>query len=133
MLSIPDMAIIGVVALMVFGPDQLPKVARRAGQIVRDVQNTSQSFIREMERAADDPVAPAPTSLAHTDVQTIEGEATALATDDVMYADTYAETTEMEAGLDPPRHSADVFEAPTYTAAPAYHEIPTPPAPSLPG
>jgi len=53
MFSIADMAVAGAVALLLFGPEQLPKVARRAGQIVRDVQNTSQSFIREMERAAD--------------------------------------------------------------------------------
>jgi Sec-independent protein translocase protein TatA len=55
MLSVPDMAIAGVVALLLFGPDQLPKVARKAGAFVRDIQNTSQSFIREMERAADEP------------------------------------------------------------------------------
>ena len=54
MLSPADVIIIGAVALIVFGPDQLPKVARRAGQVVRDVQNTSQTFIREMERAADE-------------------------------------------------------------------------------
>lgn len=54
MLSPADMLIIGAVALIAFGPDQLPKVARRAGQVMRDVQNTSQSFIREMERAADE-------------------------------------------------------------------------------
>lgn len=60
------MAVAGAVALLLFGPDQLPKVARRAGQLVRDVQNTSQSFIREMERAADaadldvQPADPAP-------------------------------------------------------------------------
>jgi sec-independent protein translocase protein TatA len=54
MLSIPDMAIIGAMALIIFGPDQLPKVARKAGLFMRDVQNTSQSFIREMERAADE-------------------------------------------------------------------------------
>ena len=54
MLSVPDMAIIGALALIFFGPDQLPKVAKRVGHIVRDVQNTSQSFIREMERAADE-------------------------------------------------------------------------------
>jgi Sec-independent protein translocase protein TatA len=65
MFSIADMAVAGAVALLLFGPDQLPKVARRAGQLVRDVQNTSQSFIREMERAADavpdahDPAPPA--------------------------------------------------------------------------
>ena len=54
MLSPADMLIIGAVALIAFGPDQLPKVARKAGQVMRDVQNTSQGFIREMERAADD-------------------------------------------------------------------------------
>lgn len=53
MLSPPDLLIIGAAALIFFGPDQLPKVARRAGQVMREVQNTSQSFIREMERAAD--------------------------------------------------------------------------------
>jgi Sec-independent protein translocase protein TatA len=59
MFSIADMAVAGAVALLLFGPDQLPKVARRAGQIVRDLQNTSQSFIREMEHAADVDVQPA--------------------------------------------------------------------------
>ncbi len=48
------MAILGAAALMFFGPEQLPKVARKVGLLVRDVQNTSQSFIREMERAGDD-------------------------------------------------------------------------------
>jgi sec-independent protein translocase protein TatA len=60
MLSVPDIAIIGAVALLVFGPEQLPKVARKFGTIMRDVQNTSNTFIREMERAADesDPAHP---------------------------------------------------------------------------
>jgi Sec-independent protein translocase protein TatA len=59
MLSIPDMALLGAAALLFFGPDQLPKVARKAGSVMRDIQNTSQSFIREMERAADLADAPA--------------------------------------------------------------------------
>jgi Sec-independent protein translocase protein TatA len=46
-------AVIGVAALLLFGPDQLPKVARKAGTIMRDLQSTSQTFIREMEKAAD--------------------------------------------------------------------------------
>jgi len=54
MLSIPDMAILGAAALLLFGPEQLPRVMRKAGTVMRDIQNTSQSFIREMERAADD-------------------------------------------------------------------------------
>jgi Sec-independent protein translocase protein TatA len=54
MLSIPDMALLSAAALIFFGPEQLPKVARKVGLMMRDVQNTSQTFIREMERAADE-------------------------------------------------------------------------------
>lgn len=59
-LSIPDMAILGVLALLVFGEERLPKIMRQAGRVMREVQNTSQGFIREMERAADtaEPVRP---------------------------------------------------------------------------
>jgi len=53
MLSLPDMAILGVLALLVFGEERLPKIVRQAGRAMREVQNTSQSFLREMERAAD--------------------------------------------------------------------------------
>ena len=49
----PTWRILGAVALLVFGPEQLPRVARKAGNVMREIQNTSQSFIREMERAAD--------------------------------------------------------------------------------
>jgi len=47
------MAILGVLALLVFGEQKLPGIMRQAGRVMREVQNTSQSFIREMERAAD--------------------------------------------------------------------------------
>lgn len=53
MLSLPDMAILGVLALLVFGEQKLPGIMRQAGRIMREVQNTSQSFVREMERAAE--------------------------------------------------------------------------------
>lgn len=53
MISIPDMAILGVLALLVFGEERLPVLMRQAGRVMRDVQNASQGFIREMERAAD--------------------------------------------------------------------------------
>ena len=77
------MAILGAAALLLFGPEQLPRVARKAGNVMREIQNTSQSFIRELERAADvqdaaevkpqDPVAaydPAPYDAAAYDEQT---------------------------------------------------------------
>lgn len=53
MFSVPDIMVVSVLALLLFGPDQLPKIMRQAGRVMRDVQNTSQSFIAEMERAAD--------------------------------------------------------------------------------
>ena len=67
MLSLPDMAILGAAALLLFGPEQLPKVVRKVGAFTREIQNTSQSFIREMERAAEpEPSASVPDPYAHT-------------------------------------------------------------------
>jgi TatA/E family protein of Tat protein translocase len=62
MFSVPDILVVSILALLLFGPDRLPKVMRQAGRLMRDVQNTSHSFIAEMERAADahePPSAPA--------------------------------------------------------------------------
>ncbi len=53
MFSVPDIVVVSVLALLLFGPDKLPKMMRQAGRVMREVQNTSQSFIAEMERAAD--------------------------------------------------------------------------------
>jgi sec-independent protein translocase protein TatB len=53
MFSVPDIMVVSVLALLLFGPDQLPKIMRQAGRVMREVQNTSHSFIAEMERAAD--------------------------------------------------------------------------------
>ncbi len=53
MFSLPDIAVVSVLALLLFGPDRLPKMMRQAGRFMREVQNTSASFVSEMERAAD--------------------------------------------------------------------------------
>lgn len=53
MFSIPDILVVSILALLLFGPERLPKVMRQAGRFVREVQSTSQSFIAEMERAAE--------------------------------------------------------------------------------
>lgn len=53
MFSVPDIAVVSVLALLLFGPDRLPKMMRQFGKVTRDLQNTSQSFMAEMERAAD--------------------------------------------------------------------------------
>jgi len=52
MLSPSDTILIFVVALLLFGPDQVPKLARQLGEAMRHVQNTTSSFMAEMDRAA---------------------------------------------------------------------------------
>jgi len=53
LLSPLDLMVVFAAALLFFGPEQLPQVARKFGRVTRDLQNTSQAFLREMERAAD--------------------------------------------------------------------------------
>ena len=77
MFSVPDILVLGVLGLLLFGPDRLPKVMRQAGRFMREVQNTSQSFVAEMERAADgyDPPAPmAPWRRSEADTTPSESE-----------------------------------------------------------
>ncbi len=76
MFSVPDIMVVSVLALLLFGPDQLPKMMRQFGRVMREVQNTSQSFIAEMERAADLPEAaptpppmPPPPELPHAQAE----------------------------------------------------------------
>ncbi|HEY2476151.1 MAG TPA: twin-arginine translocase TatA/TatE family subunit [Candidatus Cybelea sp.] len=59
MFSVPDILVVSVLALLLFGPDRLPGLMRQAGRFMREVQNTSHSFIAEMERAADTSDVPA--------------------------------------------------------------------------
>jgi sec-independent protein translocase protein TatA len=125
MLSIPDMAVIGTVALLVFGPDQLPKVARKAGQLVRDVQNTSQSFIREMERAADEPV-PHAAAAEPAEVSSHVSPFEALGSEESS-AETAAFLDHVPAAVEPvaprPSYANDTW---SIGGAPGYHEAPTP-------
>jgi len=135
MLSIPDMAIIGALALIVFGPEQLPKVARKAGQVIRDVQNTSQSFIREMERAADDTPPYAPPKyeayepnyvIPPDEPSTIDAAVTESANDRVMHDATQAIDILAETVPEPER--APVALPPLAETIWASHDEPVPPA-----
>ncbi|HEY5341247.1 MAG TPA: twin-arginine translocase TatA/TatE family subunit [Candidatus Aquilonibacter sp.] len=92
MFSVPDMMVVSVLALLLFGPDQLPKMMRQAGRVMRELQNTSQSFIAEMERAADvndpeisdtvmpvEPTMPADTPVVHPAVPPVSEAALPIA------------------------------------------------------
>jgi len=60
MLSIPHLIVIFVVALVVFGPEKLPELARNIGKVMAefrrhtsDLRNTFESHLRDLEREAD--------------------------------------------------------------------------------
>jgi Sec-independent protein translocase protein TatA len=103
---------LGAAALLLFGPEQLPRVARKAGSVMRDIQNTSQSFIREMERAAD------LQDVAVTKAEPPPFEPAAY--DPVPY-----DATPPEHAAEEPPYEAEPFEASPQSAAAAYE----PPAP----
>ncbi len=52
MLSFPDMALLSGVALIVFGPERMPQIARQVGRFIGEVRQTSASFVHTMEQAA---------------------------------------------------------------------------------
>lgn len=55
-IGISEIALVGVVALIVLGPERLPRVARTAGALVRRARNSWQNVRDEIERelAAED-------------------------------------------------------------------------------
>jgi len=60
MLSIPHLIIIFVVALVVFGPEKLPELARNLGKVMAefrrhtsDLRSTFEGHLRDLEREAD--------------------------------------------------------------------------------
>ncbi|HKS67559.1 MAG TPA: twin-arginine translocase TatA/TatE family subunit [Candidatus Acidoferrales bacterium] len=61
MLSVPHLIIIFVVALVVFGPEKLPELARNLGKVMSefrratgDIRSTFEEHLRDLEREADD-------------------------------------------------------------------------------
>jgi len=52
MLSPSDTAIVFLLALLLFGPEQLPRIARQLGEAMRHMQATTHAFMSEMDRAA---------------------------------------------------------------------------------
>lgn len=53
-IGMAEMAVIGVVALIVVGPKDLPKMFRRVGQLVGKARGMARDFQRAMDQAADD-------------------------------------------------------------------------------
>lgn len=52
----PELLVIMVVALIVLGPDKLPEVARKVGQVVGELRRMSAGFQAEMRDALQEPL-----------------------------------------------------------------------------
>ena len=53
--GLPEMAVIGAVALMVFGPKRLPELGRTLGKTLKGFQSASKEFEREINKAMAEP------------------------------------------------------------------------------
>ena len=53
--GLPEMAVIGAVVLLVFGPKRLPELGRTLGKTLKGFQSASKEFEREINKAMADP------------------------------------------------------------------------------
>ncbi|MBR8830844.1 MAG: Sec-independent protein translocase protein TatA [Chroococcopsis gigantea SAG 12.99] len=51
-IGLPEMAVIFVIALLVFGPKKLPEIGRSLGKTIRGFQEASKDFETEFKREA---------------------------------------------------------------------------------
>ena len=70
----PELLVILVVALLVLGPDKLPEVARKVGNVIGELRRMSAGFQAEMRDAMQEPVHLPPAEPAPTDAAAPEGE-----------------------------------------------------------
>jgi sec-independent protein translocase protein TatA len=52
-IGLPEMALIMVVALLIFGPKKLPEIGRSLGKAIRGFQDASKEFENEFKREAE--------------------------------------------------------------------------------
>jgi len=61
-IGLPEMAVIGAIALLVFGPKRLPEFGRTLGKTLKGFQTASKEFEREINKAMAEPEELPPTS-----------------------------------------------------------------------
>lgn len=60
-LGAPEILVIAIVALLVFGPKRLPEIARSVGRAVREFKRATSEFTDELRSGLDD-ITPTPPS-----------------------------------------------------------------------
>jgi sec-independent protein translocase protein TatA len=83
-IGLPEMALIMVLALLIFGPKKLPEIGRSLGKALKGFQEASKEFENEFKKEAErlenvvnEPMkatleSPAPKALASIDAETVE-------------------------------------------------------------
>jgi len=69
-LGLPEMILISVVALLIFGPKKLPEIGRSVGKAIKGFQDASRDFETEFKREAEKlekPADPSPAEASSTD------------------------------------------------------------------
>ena len=51
-IGLPEMVVIAIIALLVFGPKKLPEIGRSLGKTLRSFQDASKEFETEFQREA---------------------------------------------------------------------------------
>ncbi len=51
-IGLPEMALIMIVALLIFGPKKLPEIGRSLGKAIRSFQDASREFQNEFQKEA---------------------------------------------------------------------------------
>ncbi|MEQ8467485.1 TatA/E family twin arginine-targeting protein translocase [Coleofasciculus sp. E2-BRE-01] len=78
-IGLPEMALILIVALLVFGPKKLPEIGQSLGKAIRGFQDASREFETEFKREAQqlEQAAKTPPALSETQQQdTSEADST---------------------------------------------------------
>ncbi len=57
-IGLPEVAVIGALALLVFGPKRLPELGRTLGKTLKGFQTASSEFEREIKKAMAEPEEP---------------------------------------------------------------------------
>ena len=57
-----EMLVIGVFALLVFGPQKLPEMARSLGRAIREFKRATGEFSQELKMSLDEPSRPSASS-----------------------------------------------------------------------
>lgn len=59
-LGFPEILVIAVISLLVFGPKKLPEMARSAGRVLHEFKRVTGELTEELKAGLDEPPAPPP-------------------------------------------------------------------------